>query len=99
MPQVRVGWLAVRSRRVTGTRGDSNSTDPRSRPPVGTFSQVGVGGDHACGVRTDGTVVCWGALYNEAMPAGTFSQISASWSYSCGVRTDGTLACWGDVQR
>jgi hypothetical protein len=29
--------------------------------PSGTFSQVSVGESHACAVRTDGTIACWGA--------------------------------------
>ena len=59
---------------------------------------VSAGGYHTCGVRTDGTLACWG-LNGDGQatpPAGTFSQVSAGLSHTCGVRTDGTLACWGD---
>jgi alpha-tubulin suppressor-like RCC1 family protein len=50
---------------------------------------------HSCGLKTDGTVVCWG--WNQALPpAGTFASVSAGMYHSCGVKTDGTLACWGN---
>ena len=29
-------------------------------PPSGTFVQVSAGQDHACGLKPDGTLVCWG---------------------------------------
>ena len=52
---------------------------------------------HTCGLKTDGTLACWGEnSYGQATPpAGTFSQVSAGDDHTCGVRTDGTLACWG----
>jgi len=59
---------------------------------------VSAGYSHACGVRTDGALACWGQnLHGEATaPAGTFTQVSAGYQHTCGVRTDGTLACWGN---
>ena len=33
---------------------------PSELPPTGPFVDVAVGGRHACGIRTDGTVACWG---------------------------------------
>ena len=30
-------------------------------PPEGTFSAVSVGGDHACAIKVEGNVVCWGS--------------------------------------
>jgi len=58
-------------------------------PPPGTFTQV----SDTCGVRTDGTIACWGS---EATPlGGTFTQVSAGHYHPCGVRTDKTVACWG----
>ena len=58
---------------------------------------ISAGWYHSCGVKTDGTVDCWG--YNSqgqsTAPSGTFVQVSAGLYHSCGVRTDGTLDCWG----
>ena len=65
---------------------------------LGTFKQVDAGDDgFACGVRTDGTIACWGDnRYGQTnAPTGTFSEVSAGSSRACGVRTDGTIACWG----
>ena len=59
---------------------------------------VSAGGNHSCGLRTDGTVACWGSndIGQASPPSGTFSAVSAGGAHSCGVKTDGTLACWGD---
>ncbi len=58
---------------------------------------MSAGGDHSCGVRTDGTLACWGRNgFGQAnAPAGTFTAVSAGFAHTCGVRTNGTLACWG----
>ena len=66
--------------------------------PRGKFQQVSVGRLHACGLNTDGEVVCWGdqGYRATAPPAGPFQQISAGWGHNCGVRTDGRVVCWGE---
>ena len=60
-------------------------------------SAVSAGIAHTCGVRSDGTVACWGGNnFGEATPpTGTFTQVSAGVHYTCGVRSNGVLACWG----
>lgn len=60
------------------------------------------GGDlYTCGVKTDGTLACWGqdsptqpSMVNT-VPAGTFKSVSAGDLHACGVKEDGTVACWG----
>ena len=57
------------------------------------------GQDHNCGVRTDGTVVCWGSnsFGQVNVPVGltSVSQVALGHSHSCALRQDGTVACWG----
>ena len=55
------------------------------------------GGEHTCGLRTDGTVVCWGANgFGQAeAPGGLFSAVTAGTWHSCGLRTDNSIVCWG----
>jgi hypothetical protein len=84
---------------VVGTGGSTSASGggvvDDSSAPGGTFTSVSVGpADEACGVRTDGTVACWGNSYYPA-PAGTFISVSASDSWACGIKTDRTIACWG----
>ncbi len=77
----------------TGVAGEaSGAQDERA-----TFTAVSAGGDHTCGVNTDGRLACWGQdWYGEATPpGGTFQQVSAGHGHTCGVKADGGVACWG----
>lgn len=67
-------------------------------PPPGTFKAISVGGMHACAIRVDGTLACWGSDWGgrATPPAGTFTALSSRGSHNCAVRTDGTLSCWGE---
>jgi hypothetical protein len=65
-----------------------------------TFASVSAGDLFACGLRTDGTLACWGnsGRGETDVPAGTFVSLSASTGDGgavCALRTDDTLACWG----
>jgi hypothetical protein len=80
--------------------------------PPGPFKAVSVGEDHACGIRPDGSLVCWGndVAGETAAPAGTFIAVSVGKSssggyppcgicqgdFSCALRTNGTVTCWGN---
>jgi hypothetical protein len=61
------------------------------------FASVTTGRFHACGVRIDGAVDCWGnSLAGEGTPpAGEFSSVSAGDAHTCGLREDGAVSCWG----
>ena len=70
----------------------------KPRPPPGRFTQVSAGFFHTCGVKTDGTLACWGSNFvGEANPpVGLFTQVIAGAAHNCAIKSDGTVACWGD---
>jgi alpha-tubulin suppressor-like RCC1 family protein len=79
----------------------------QSNPPPGTFRTIAVGTNHACGVRTDGTVACWGAGMADDCVAGSmdcrqsrppsslFEQVTASSAHSCAMTGSRKVTCWG----
>ncbi|MXY02862.1 MAG: hypothetical protein F4Y66_08495 [Acidimicrobiales bacterium] len=58
---------------------------------------------HACGLRVDGPIDCWGSTYtgnkpysrHEVDPDSRFTSISSGRGHVCGVRIDGAIECWG----
>ena len=66
-----------------------------------SFVSVSAGYEHTCGVRSDGSVACWGIdFYGEATPLeGSFVSVSAGNYHTCGVRSDASVACWGSDPR
>ena len=61
------------------------------------FVSVSVHGYHSCGLRSGGSIACWGYdSYGQASPPqGSFASVSAGFYHTCAVRTDGEVACWG----
>ena len=61
------------------------------------LTSVSVGDTHACGLRPDGSVQCWGNDNNgEATPPeGEFTAVSAGPEHTCAISTDGSAECWG----
>jgi alpha-tubulin suppressor-like RCC1 family protein len=75
-----------------------------------TWTVVSGSGDHACGLKSAGTLWCWGtgsslgngsaatvtAPTQVTSPASTgWSKVSAGRLHTCAIRTDGKLYCWG----
>ena len=61
-------------------------------PSAGECVSVGAGGGRTCGLRTDGSVECWGKVI--VPPTGKFTSVDSG-TTACGVRNDGALECWG----
>ncbi len=97
-----------------GEIGDGTTSPNRSTPTVvknlGPVSQVAVGGYHACALRTDGTVACWGDNEFGQIGDGTnidrlaptpaqgltsVVEISAGIYHTCARRSTGQVLCWG----
>jgi hypothetical protein len=61
------------------------------------FGSVTAGGNHTCGVTTDGALFCWGAGYLgtpvQVVREG-FTQVQAGGDRTCALATDGRPHCW-----
>ncbi len=76
-----------------------------------TFTQIGSGSYHTCGLTEDGGVKCWGQNYFGHLGNGTWIDQSApvavsgltsgvkaihtGTNHSCALLIDGTARCWG----
>jgi len=62
------------------------------------WTAVTAGGEHSCGLKADGTAVCWGGNRRGQLevPAGRFKELAAGSFHTCAIANDGTVACWGD---
>src|SRR5207302_2012237 len=69
----------------------------QGEPPSGTFTEVTAGDYYTCGMKTDGTLACWGQNSGGVAtpPSGTFSEVAARSDHACGLGTDGIVKCWG----
>ena len=83
-------WLVSSTLTLTTPQPGGEST--------GRYSAVTAGLAHSCGVRTDGTITCWGEIRFGKLdvPDGQFSAVTAGTLHSCGLRTNGTITCWGE---
>jgi alpha-tubulin suppressor-like RCC1 family protein len=74
------------------------------------FSQLAGGGDHTCGLTSDGSAHCWGSNAsgqlgdNSTTSRNTptlvatglkFASIDAGATHTCALTSDGTAYCWG----
>jgi len=77
--------------------GDSTNYDGRPAPTNQVFTRVVGGADHACGIKPDKTISCFGLLYYPDYPmATTFKTLgSGGTTHYCGVLSDDTIFCWG----
>ena len=67
--------------------------------PSEEFTSVSVTDRHACALRKDRTVACWGLAGDSEPvvqpPDGDFISVTPGLSHACGIRVDQTVQCWG----
>lgn len=76
----------------------SGEQAPQAEPNPNALVKISVGSDHACGIRIDQTLVCWGGNENGQSnpPDGNFTEVSSGNSHSCAINTDSGVECWGN---
>jgi len=101
-------WGANNDDDRLGAGGPTSRAVPGPAFPGTAWSQVSFG-DTSCGIRTDGSLHCWG--FNGfgnlgigttrpraglvAPTSGTWASVAVAWMTSVAVGTDGTLIWWG----
>ena len=94
-----LGWPVGTGCEFTVVDSDA-PTGPTSTQPAEDVhdTAIAVGSGHSCGLRTDGSAVCWGNNeYGQTdAPAGKYTAIAAGDDHSCAIRNDQTITCWGD---
>ena len=94
---------------------DGTWINREAKPPGGKFAKVAIGTGHgasrACGIRTNGTLVCWGdwgywggttgdEWTQVEPPSGTFVDVTVSEDlWGCGVTSNTEVVCWGVSDR
>jgi hypothetical protein len=78
---------------VTATR-DIACLGQSFPPPSGPYVDVALNASFACGLRTNGTVGCWGGT-NPSAPSGTFKGLASSPGALCALATNGSVSCFG----
>ena len=75
---------------------------PVPHPPEDEkFVAISSGTFHVCGLREEGTVVCWGVSdsgelppWNSGLKEVRFTSLNTQGCYTCGLLQDGTPLCW-----
>ncbi len=64
----------------------------------GITREIAVGDQFACGLKLDGSLICWGDNnYGQATPpdGAGFKQVAANYSNACAIKSDNSVVCWG----
>ncbi|MFO0750776.1 MAG: Ig-like domain-containing protein [Myxococcota bacterium] len=113
------GQVQCWGRDSAGQLGNGNVSDSQKTPvtvvtdaiatsPLDGVVQIAVGDSHACALRADGSVYCWGSnAYGElgrdgeqsefaiASTATDLVQIVAGQLHTCAITKAGKVVCWG----
>ncbi|MEW6775836.1 MAG: chromosome condensation regulator RCC1, partial [Bdellovibrionota bacterium] len=87
------------------------SAPVRESTLAGDWVKTAAGGEHACAIKTDGSLWCWGRgdsgqlgdglstggypPVREATQATDWAQVSAGDFHTCAIKMGGSLWCWG----
>ena len=98
---------------VLDQHGFGASAPPQFAAVPGTehVSQLAVGGQHACALDADGTILCWGRGGNGQLGSGydnvdhvvrvgapgDYVRVIAGARATCGIRAVGSVMCWGEA--
>ena len=79
--------------------GDVSAVETHDEPEIsGRFSAISLAGSNGCGLRTDGSMLCWefdlDRLRWASERSGEFTDVSAARWQDCAVRADETITCW-----
>ena len=79
---------------VSGREASEQSwTTVSNGQPTEIFAAINSGELHTCGLREDGSTVCWGGdEYGQSSPpeGETFAVITGGRNHTCGLREDGS---------
>ena len=95
-----------------GQNSPATVTNPTRVSPDATFTPFfSVGGAHACAIRSDKALLCWGKNASGQLGMGTgrdpqrtptevsgmhdWLRIAAGAEHTCGIRGNHELSCWG----
>ena len=66
--------------------------------PAGTFRKISVGKNGSCGIRTDGSLDCWGTWDDSSFRPNIsepFREVASGQSAHCAIDHSDQLYCWG----
>jgi hypothetical protein len=96
---VRVGWSGPCGLRLHDGFPLCWYGSPAVLPPEEPLLGLSVGIGHACGIRSDHSLVCWGVPGGTPevleAPPGQFVDVKTNLASSCALDGGGSLTCWG----
>ncbi|MFH2006852.1 MAG: hypothetical protein ABI333_09740 [bacterium] len=114
MTRSRTASLLLMTLTTVGTLAACGPTNDGTTPENDSWTVVAPGGNHTCGLQTDGRLWCWGANSEGQLGDGTLVggsnprpvglvleavQVTAGAHHSCTVLMDGSVWCWGANRR
>ena len=75
-----------------------SDTSGQSTPPADAFSAISLAKTFSCGIRTDGSAVCWGAPTGATtLSLAPYPQVAAGNQFTCELFSGSALGCWTDL--